>query len=227
VTFAAGPCCLVFPTASPGRRHQRLCLNAANLLRAGACVPILGPVIGDGFPDVLAAAQEGSEAAFARLWRDANPALLRYLGVIAAGTADDIAAETWVQVVRGLASFRGDEAAWRAWLFTTARRRLIDASRRRSRRKEEPLDDVQVALLPVTADAADLAMERLGTRAAIRLLGALPPLQAEVILLRVVAGLDYEAVARLVGRSPGAVRVAAHRGLRRLAEILAQTGVTL
>jgi len=48
-----------------------------------------------------------------------------------------------------------------------------------------------------------------------------------VILLRVVAGLDNETVARLTGRSPGAVRVAAHRGLRRLAQILAETGVTL
>jgi predicted RNA polymerase sigma factor len=33
-------------------------------------------------------------------------------------------------VVRGLAGFRGDEAAWRAWLFTTARRRAIDRLRR-------------------------------------------------------------------------------------------------
>lgn len=190
-------------------------------------VPILGAVVGEDFPALLSAAQEGSEAAFTRLWTDTNPVLLRYLRVIAPETAEDVAADTWVQVVRGLRRFRGDEAAWRAWLFTTARRRMIDASRRRSRRKEEPLDDVQLASLPVTADAADLAMERLGTRAAIRLLGALPPLQAEVILLRVLAGLDYEAVARLVGRSPGAVRVAAHRGLRRLAEILAETGVTL
>jgi RNA polymerase sigma-70 factor (ECF subfamily) len=46
-------------------------------------------------------------------------------------------------------------------------------------------------------------------------------------MLRVVAGLDTETVAQLVGRSPGAVRVAAHRGLRRLAGILAQAGVTL
>jgi RNA polymerase sigma-70 factor, ECF subfamily len=34
-------------------------------------------------------------------------------------------------------------------------------------------------------------------------------------------------VARLLGRSPGAVRVAAHRGLRRLAEKLSRAGVTL
>ena len=53
------------------------------------------------------------------------------------------------------------------------------------------------------------------------------PAQAEVILLRVVAGLDTDAVARIVGRSPGAVRVAAHRGLRKLAENLAEAGVTL
>jgi RNA polymerase sigma-70 factor, ECF subfamily len=46
-------------------------------------------------------------------------------------------------------------------------------------------------------------------------------------MLRVVAGPDTGAVAELLGRSPGAVRVAAHRGLRRLAGILANAGVTL
>jgi RNA polymerase sigma-70 factor, ECF subfamily len=190
-------------------------------------VPILGAVLGEEFPAVLAAAQHGSEAAFTRLWLDANPALVRYLRVIAPEVAEDVAADTWVQVVRGLRRFRGDEAGWRAWLFTTARRRVIDASRRRSRRREEPLHDVPVAALPVTADAADEALERLGTRSAVTLLARLPRLQAEVILLRVVAGLDTEAVARLLERSPGAVRVAGHRGLRRLAELLADAGVTL
>ena len=189
--------------------------------------PILGRVIGDDFAAVLAAAQQGSEAAFSRLWRDGNPALLRYLRVMAPDAAEDVAADTWVQVVRGLASFRGDERAWRAWLFTTARRRAIDEGRRRSRRPVSPLHEVAAAQLPSTADAADLAVERLGTRSAIALLAALPPLQAEIILLRVVAGLDTDTVARMVGRNPGAVRVAAHRGLRRLGQILAEAGVTL
>lgn len=190
-------------------------------------VPILGAVVGEEFPTVLAAAQHGSEAAFTRLWLDANPALVRYLRVIAPESAEDAAADTWLQVTRGLRRFRGDEAAWRAWLFTTARRRVIDASRRRSRRREEPLHDVPADVLPTTADAADEAMERLGTQSAIALLGNLPRLQAEVILLRVVAGLDTNAVARLLESSPGAVRVASHRGLRRLAQILAEAGVTL
>jgi RNA polymerase sigma-70 factor (ECF subfamily) len=184
-------------------------------------------VIGEEFTGLLDAAQGGSEAAFSRLWRDANPALLRYLRVIAPGAEEDIAAEAWVQVVRGLAAFRGDEQAWRAWLFTTARRRAIDQARRRSRRPEVPLDDATVARLPAAADTAETALENLGTVAAIALISGLPRLQAEVILLRVVAGLDTESVARLLHKSPGAVRVAAHRGLRRLAGTTADAGVTL
>lgn len=184
-------------------------------------------MIGEEFARLLAAAQGGSEAAFTRLWRDANPALLRYLRVIAPGAEEDIASETWVQVVRGMPLFRGDEQAWRAWLFTTARRRAIDLARRRSRRPEAPLDDGTAAELPGPEDPAETALEHLSTSAAIALVSRLPRLQAEVILLRVVAGLDTESVARLVRRSPGAVRVAAHRGLRRLAGIMADAGVTL
>ncbi len=184
-------------------------------------------MIGDDFPAVLAAAQEGDEGAFSVLWRDGNPALLRYLRVIAPDSAEDVAAETWVSVVRGLARFQGAEAAWRAWLFTTARRRVVDDGRRRSRRPESPVADVGSGEAASAPDAAELALENLATRAAVAAVSTLPPLQAEVIMLRVVAGLDTEMVAELVGRSPGAVRVAAHRGLRRLAQVLAETGVTL
>jgi RNA polymerase sigma-70 factor (ECF subfamily) len=184
-------------------------------------------VIGEGFAEVLAAAQDGSEAAFSRLWRDVNPPLLRYARVVAPEGAEDVAADTWLQVVRGLPDFRGDEQSWRAWLFTTARRRAIDHARRRSRRPAGPLDEVPPGLLPAMPDAADLAIEQMSTRSAIALLAGLPAIQAEVILLRVIAGLDTETIAQLVGRSPGAVRVAAHRGLRRLAGVLAEAGVTL
>jgi RNA polymerase sigma-70 factor, ECF subfamily len=218
-------------------------------------VPILGIVIGEKFERLLAAAQrrtdqgrpdqrrtarghpdlgrpdlgggaDEADRAFSVLWRDANPALLRYLRVIAPETAEDIAADTWVQVVRGLAAFRGDEAAWRAWLFTIARHRAIDEGRRRSRRPVVAVPELADVAGPGTPDPADLVLEKLSTQAAVALIATLPRLQAEVILLRVVAGLDTPAVARLVGRSPGAVRVAAHRGLRQLAATLAQAGVT-
>src|SRR3984893_3122333 len=183
-------------------------------------------VVGDDFARVLADAQGGSEDQFAVLWRDTNPALLRYLRVLAPENAEDIAAETWVNVIRGLPRFIGDEAAWRAWLFTTARRRLIDQARLPKRHPAEPLDGVSAAEMPRTPDAAQIAMENLATESAIALLSQLPPPQAEVIMLRVVAGLDTDAVAELLGKTPGNIRVMAHRGLKKLEDLLGRAGVT-
>ena len=183
-------------------------------------------VIGEDFPAVLAAAQHGDEGAFTVLWRDGNPALLRYLKVIAPEYAEDVAAETWTSVVRALDRFRGGEDSWRAWLFTTARRRVVDERRRWSRRPESPTADIGDSHLPEAADTADQVLENLATREAIAAVASLPPLQAEVIMLRVVAGLSTEAVAHMVGRTPGAVRVAVHRGLRRLAQKMIEAGVT-
>ena len=193
----------------------------------GRLWPILRGVIGEDFASVLARAQHGDEAAFARLWLDVNPALVRYLRVVSGEVDEDVAAETWVTVVRGLVRFRGDEMAWRGWVFTTARRRAVDEGRRRARRRTALLSEPGDLGGLVAPDPSQVVLESLDTERALALVARLVPLQAEVIVLRVIAGLDVESVARLVGRSPGAVRIAAHRGLRRLAQIMATEGVTL
>ena len=69
-------------------------------------------------------------------------------------------------------------------------------------------------------------MDNIATESAIALLSKLPEQQAEVIMLRVVAGLDTEVVAEMLGKSAGNVRVAAHRGLRKLEALLSRGGVT-
>jgi RNA polymerase sigma-70 factor, ECF subfamily len=193
---------------------------------AGGLRADTGPVIGAAFGTRLTEAQGGDEAAFACLFRDVQPALLRYLRVIAPEAADDVAGETWLRVVAGLADFRGGEGAFRAWLFTIARHRAIDAGRSRARRRTIPLPENGAAEQLAAPDAADVALERITTHAVLALISALPPDQAEIIVLRVVAGLAAHDVARLVGKSPGAVRVAAHRGLRRLAAAVDRAGVT-
>jgi len=195
------------------------------LLRDGGMYVNTQHVVGDDFARVLAEAQGGSEDQFAVLWRDANPALLRYLRVLAPENAEDIAAETWMHVIRGLPRFVGDESAWRAWLFTTARRRLIDQARLHKRHPAEPLDDISPGEVPSAPDAAQVAMDNIATESALALVARLPSQQAEVIMLRVVAGLDTEAVATLLGKSPGNVRVIAHRALKKLESLLGPAGV--
>src|SRR5579859_6680044 len=149
-------------------------------LRSGGGCADTQHVVGDDFPGVLADAQGGNDDQFAVLWRDANPALLRYLRVLAPENAEDIAAETWVQVVRGLERFSGDEAAWRAWLFTTARRRLLDQARHGKRHPTEPLDEISSAEMPRSRDTEQIALENIATQSAVALLSQLPMQQAEV-----------------------------------------------
>jgi RNA polymerase sigma-70 factor (ECF subfamily) len=178
-------------------------------------------MIGDGFDEVLEAAAGGDERSFAVLWRDLQPGLLRYLRVVASAAAEDLASETWLDVVRGLARFEGGELGFRAWVFTVARHRVTDWRRRTARQPSIP---VPAELLPQQAapdDPAKQAMEAISTEAALALISQLPPDQAEVVALRSVAGLDVARVAEILGKRPGAVRVLAHRGLRRLADRLA------
>lgn len=172
------------------------------------------------FDDRLAAAKAGDETGFVDLFRFVQPALLRYLTTLGGGLAEDVAGETWLSVVRGLHRFAGDEVGWRAWVFTIAHARLCDAQRRASR-VPVPVDAREVLeSRPDSVDVAAHVEEIFSTEAALALVGRLPPDQAEVVLLRHVAGLDVARTARVLGKRPGAVRVAAHRGLRRLSELL-------
>jgi RNA polymerase sigma-70 factor (ECF subfamily) len=178
------------------------------------------------FNEVLAGVLAGDTLAFTRLWRGHQPMLLRYLRVLAGDQADDLAAEAWIDVVRHLGSFRGDENGFRGWLVTIARHKMIDQRRRAARRPERLVADY-TGIEPVTTqDGEGLLIERLSTDAALRLIATLPADGAEMVSLRVIVGLDVTEVARIVGRRPGAVRVAVHRGLQRLAGQLLDGDVT-
>lgn len=174
----------------------------------------------DDFPRVLAAASQRDEAAFTALFRSVQPLLLRYLRTVGGELADDVAAETWVSVVRGLDRFRGDEDGFRGWVFTIARARLVDAWRTAGRRPV-PVDTAQVlADRPDRTDVPAAVDELMSTEAALGLIGRLAPDQAEAVLLRHVVGLDVPTAARVLGKRPGAVRVATMRGLQRLQSLL-------
>jgi RNA polymerase sigma-70 factor (ECF subfamily) len=175
-------------------------------------------VIGAEFDGVLGAAQQGAEWAFAVLYRDLNPRLLRYFGAQAPSVADDLASETWLAAAGQLRSFRGGEGAFRGWLFTIGRRRLIQHWRHAGRhplRTVAPETLIDRAGPDDTARAAlDASSARLAAQAIAELLS---PDQADVVLLRVLAGLDVDQVADILGKRPGTVRVLQHKALRRLA----------
>ncbi len=169
--------------------------------------------------DVLAA-QRGDEDAFVTLYRHLQPSLLRYLTVLVGEDAEDIAGETWMHTCRDLGRFRGGLDDFRGWVITIARHRALDhlrAARRRLVVLTAPEDMPRAGTEPDVSVAAEQAA---ATQQALRLIASLPPDQAEAVLLRAVVGLDANTAGAVLGKRAGAVRTAAHRGLRTLARRL-------
>jgi RNA polymerase sigma-70 factor, ECF subfamily len=172
----------------------------------------------------LRRAQAGDELGFVELWRALQPRLLRYLRIAIGEPAEDVAAETWFQVVRDLPDFRGDGPKFRAWLFVVARNRAVDQARQAGRRLEVSTELTDLLDTPAGSDTALEALTWLDTERALAVIATLPRDQAEAVALRVIAGLTPRQAGAVLGKRPGAIRIAVMRGLRRLGEQLDQVG---
>ncbi|WP_016907853.1 RNA polymerase sigma factor [Streptomyces xiaopingdaonensis] len=170
------------------------------------------------------AAQDGDEDAFRTVYRAVHPRLLGYVRtLVPEADAEDVTSEAWLQIARDLARFHGDGDRFRGWTARIARNRALDHIRMRGRRPAVGGDESELAALPGETDTAQEALESLDTGRTMELIACLPRDQAEAVVLRVVVGLDAKSVAEVLGKRPGAVRTAAHRGLRKLAELLEES----
>lgn len=178
-------------------------------------------------------ARHGDEAAFRHLYRSLTPELLRYAAVLTGQDAEDVVADSWLQLSRDLHRFRGDHAAFRRFALTVTRNRARDLMRRRKRRVQEtslPHDELPEVPSARTGgqshhrDAAEIVGARLSEREAVAAIGRLPRAQAEAVLLRVVLDMDTRGAADVLGRRPGAVATALSRGLRHLATMTRSDG---
>jgi RNA polymerase sigma-70 factor (ECF subfamily) len=136
-------------------------------------------------------------------------------------SAEDIMQETMLRAWSHAESLRGSDRSMRPWLFTVARRLVIDANRQRDTRPHE----VEYP----SAAGADSSLED-GFEATqvrdevIRALRSLPPAQREVILYTHYLGLSVAEVAQKLGIPPGTVKSRTHNALRALrARLLAES----
>ena len=173
----------------------------------------------DPLNDALDAARTGDQGAFATLYRDTQPRLLRYARTLVGQDAEDATAEAWLQIARDLSGFAGDIGAFRGWAVVIVRNRALDQLRAAARRPATPTGIVTPERSGTDATAETVA-EALSTEAALALIATLPQDQAEAVLLRAVVGLDAATAGAVLGKRAGAVRIAAHRGLRTLARRL-------
>jgi RNA polymerase sigma factor (sigma-70 family) len=177
-------------------------------MRVGVHVP--------GEPDFktrLAAARAGAEWAWADVYREYSPAVLRYLRGHRAQEPEDLLGEVFVQLVRNIPSFEGTERDFRSWVFTVAHNRLADEWRRSRRSRVEYVSDEELSDACGSADAETDISQRMGDAQAMAILHRLTPDQRDVLFLRMFARLTVDEVAGVVGKRAGAVKALQSRAL--------------
>jgi RNA polymerase sigma-70 factor (ECF subfamily) len=182
------------------------------------------PVLGNRFEETLDAARAGAEWAWVSIYRELAPSVIGYLRGRGVRDPDDLAGEVFLQVVRDLAGFDGNEREFRAWVFAIAHHRMLDDWRRAGRRPVEVGYD-RTPEDGAVENAEESALRRVAADRVLRILGELTHEQQEVLLLRLLGDLTVDEVARVIGKSSGAVKALQRRGLEAARLALSEGGV--
>lgn len=173
-------------------------------------------VYAEGEPfDPVAGAKANDNDAWRDIVRAIGPSVLGYARAQGARDPDDTLGQVLMELVRSIGRFEGDLGGLRALAIRITHSRIVDEHRARARRPEFP-----AAELPDQPLLTDLSADLAGAAWVQEVLATLPADQRDIVLLRVIAGLSVEDAAAIVGKRPGAVRVAQHRALTRLRERL-------
>ena len=165
------------------------------------------------------AARAGGGWAFGRLWELLAPVVAAYVRRRGVRDVDDVTSEVFLAAFRGIERFDGDGPAFRAWLFTIAHHKAVDAVRRPARELAVGSgggDDDLLLDRGAVRSAEDEVIDQVGGAAAVRSLDVLTEDQRDVLLLRVVADLSLAETAQVLSKPVGAVKALQHRALARL-----------
>jgi RNA polymerase sigma-70 factor (ECF subfamily) len=178
------------------------------------------------FDGLLAAARTGAAWAWEELYRELSPGVLGYLRARGALEPEDVLGEVFLQVVRDLPRFAGDERELRSWVFTIAHHRLLDDARSRRRRPVEPAGS-EVGADVAGPSADEQALDAVATQRVRQVLSRLASDQQAVLALRILGDLTVDEVARILGKRVGAVKALQRRGLAAARKELEREGAAL
>jgi RNA polymerase sigma-70 factor (ECF subfamily) len=145
---------------------------------------------------------------------------------------EDLVQETYLRAYAAFGSYRGGNA--RAWLAAICLNVARSQARRRRRRPWEVTGSGLLDVLPRSradggegaGDVADVVIAGLDAEQVSQCLGLLPEPQRVCIVLMDVAGYSAREAAEVLGCPRGTVLARVHRGRRKLAQLLAQAGVS-
>ncbi len=165
--------------------------------------------------DLVAALRQYDPDAWQQLFQEHYHRVYRYayLRTGNAADADDIASTVFVEAAKGIANFEYRGAPVASWLFRIAHNETVDTLKKRSRTAASSLDHPEAAAavnlrddIAASDDWSDLSVA----------LGKIKHEHREVLTLRLVEGHSVQEVARMLGKTEGAVKVMQMRALQSL-----------
>lgn len=186
--------------------------------------------VADTFPDyparasldvneLVTRAQRGDRNAVAALYQVHAQAIFRYVVCRVPTTADaeDLTAEVFVSMVKGLPSYRLTGAPFESWLYRIAASRIADYYRKSSRTPQTDLSETlpDLSLQPEEQILQNQTLDLLRSA-----LSQLPEDHQTILILRFVERKSHEEVAEIMDKSLSAVKSAQYRALKRLTELL-------
>ncbi|APT88318.1 RNA polymerase sigma factor SigD [Corynebacterium frankenforstense DSM 45800] len=172
-------------------------------------------------------AVSGDRRALREIIRLIHPQVLRYararIGGGRAPTAEDVAQEVCLAVANSISRYRDRGRPFMAFVYGIAFNKVADAHRAMARDHSVPTEEV-----PETGghaegpEAAVLAAD--GGNRVRALLDSLGERARDIVILRVMVGLSADETAEIVGSTPGAVRVAQFRAMKRLRTLIEKQG---
>jgi len=172
------------------------------------------------FVEWLDRARRHDRQAFAQLYDATYRRVFGYLlaRVGEQAAAEDLLQEVYLAALQAIEWFRGrTEGEFIGWLLKIAHAKVMDRFRSQYRHPEIQTGDVPPTDVKDPLDAID---QRLRLDEISDALAQLTEDQRNVVLNRMVLGLDLEETSKVMGKNVGSIKALQHRALSNLAKIL-------
>lgn len=156
-------------------------------------------------------AQQKDVEAFGELYKRHFDRVYRYVAfqLRSPSEAEDLAAEVFLRAYRAIGGYRPKGAPFSAWLYRIARNCVIDYWR-----QQRPLVSLESVVGGCDDSAPGTLLDsRLVRQELSKAMAQLTEAQRQVLALKFGAGLSNTEVAKIMGKTEGAVKALQHAGL--------------
>lgn len=164
-------------------------------------------------------AQQHDEEAFAELYEKYFDKIYRYVSLKIGNRveAEDMTQQVFINALRSISSFKWRGLPFSAWLFRIAHNQVVDYLRKKTR---QPVFSLNESIMASKDNPQKMTEQNMNVEQLVLATKNLTPAQQEVIALRFAGELPISQVARIMGKSEGAIKALQHSAIVSLRKIL-------